>query len=101
MLIWPGGIGIADNNGLSCRSCPHTVRNDPVCGKIASADHISRPCGRNGAASVLKKGLFIAVGHKLGAGFAVGIGIIAIQIVTLPVAILPLPVLINLIRSHI
>ena len=39
--------------------------------------------------------------HKLRTGFAVGIGIIAVQAVCLPIAVLPLPVLVNLVRRHI
>ena len=41
------------------------------------------------------------MGYQLGTGLAVGIGVISVQGVAFPVAILPLPVLINLVRGHI
>ena len=101
MLERTGRIGIAHHDLPACLHGPHTVRDDPVVGKITAADHISGPGSGNGTVSVRKEGLLIAVSHQLGTGFAVGIRIIAIQRIALPVSILPLPVLIHLVGGHI
>ena len=94
-------MGIAHGDLPAAARGPHAVGDDPVVGKIAAADHISRAGGGDGAAFVLEKGLLVAVGHQLGAGLAVGVGVVAIQGIRLPVAVLPLPVFINLIRGHV
>ena len=101
VLIRPGGIRIPDHNGLSLHRRPDTVGNDPVVGKISAADHVSGPAGGNRAPSVRKEGFFIAVGHQLRTGFAVGVGIIAVQPVRFPIPVFPFPVFIHLIRRHI
>ena len=101
MLEGADGMWISYDNGFARSSRPYTVGDNPICCKIAAADDISCAGGGNGAASVLKKGLFIAVGHKFGAGFTVGIGVIAVQIVTFPVAVFPLFIFINLIRGDV
>ena len=101
MLIRAGGMRIADDDRLLRHRCANTVRNDPVIRKVSSADHVSGTAGRDRTVSVRKEGLFIAVCHKLGARFAVGIRIIAVQAVHLAVAVLPLPVLVDLIRRHV
>ena len=41
------------------------------------------------------------MGHKLRTGLAVGIGVIAVEAVGLPVAVLPLHVLVNLIGGDV
>ena len=100
MLIRPGGIGL--RTIMVFPAAAALTQSGMILSAAKSPPPITFPARAvEMAQRPSSKRIFIAVGHKLGAGFAVGIGIIAIQIVTLPVAILPLPVLINLIRSHI
>ena len=101
MLERTGRVGIAHHNLFPFGRRPHTVRNDAVCREISAADDIAGTAGGNRAVPLSKKGLLIAVSDQLRAGFAVGIGIIAVQTVIFPVAVLPLSIFIDLIGRHI
>ena len=101
MLVGPGGVGISQHDVPPRLGRPHAVGDDPVVGVVAPADDISRPAGGHGAAPSLKEGFLVAVGHQLRAGLAVGVGVIAVQGVCLPVAVLPLPVVVHLVRGHV
>ena len=94
-------MGVPYNDIFAGSSRPYTVRDNPVIGKIPSANHITGPRRGHSAPSVLQKRLLIAMGHQFRAGFTIGIRIIPIQGITFPVTILPFPVLIHLIRGHI
>ena len=100
-LVGPGGMGVPYNDIFAGSSRPYTVRDNPVIGKIPSANHITGPRRGHSAPSVPQKRLLIAMGHQFRAGFTIGIRIIPIQGITFPVTILPFPVLIHLIRGHI
>ena len=42
-LVRPCGVGVANNDILAGSSGSHTVRYDPVIGKITASDHITGP----------------------------------------------------------
>ena len=89
-------------NNIPAKGCgPDAVRNNPVIGKISASDYISRPGSGYSTVPLLKKGPLVAMGHQLGTGLAVGIGIITVQRIALPVAVFPLPVFVHLIRRHV
>ena len=101
MLVWADGVGVADNDLLPRRHRPDTVGDDPVIGKVAAAYDIARSGCGHPTPVIAEKRFYIAVGHQLRAGFAVGVGIIAVQVVALPVTVLPLLIFINLVRGHV
>ena len=101
VLIGPGGVWVADDNGLLVRRRTDAVRDDAVPGEVAAADDIARPGRGNGGPSVLEKAALVAVGHQLRAGLGVGVGVVAVQRLVLPITPGPLLILIHFIRGHV
>ena len=86
MLIWPRRVWITHHNVLSFYRRPDTIRNNPVAGKIAATNNISRPGRGNRHSAIGKKAVFIGMSYQLTAGFAVGIWVKSIQLIIFPIA---------------
>ena len=96
---------------LPSHSVSHTIRDNPVIGKVSATDHIA--CSRSGNhrkmhsipvgfRSGCKKGLRIGVRHELRAGLGITVRVIPIQLFLLTECMLRyIIIFINLIGSNI
>ncbi len=101
MLERAYGSRVPHQDWLAGHSGAHTVRDNPVLCKIPAPNDI--PCPRRGHRNLLfiQKRFLIAVGCQFRAGFAVRIGIVAVQGVCFPVSPNPFPVFVYFIRGDI
>src|SRR5882672_2350856 len=83
----------------------HHVGNELVAGPVSASDDVPGACGRNrfrGApAGGGKEGVPKGLGHQLGAGLAVGVGVVPSEAVGLAVAPNPLVVLVSLVARDV
>ena len=86
MLKWSRGEWVPNPDRLFFWPLHDAVGNNAVVREVSAPDHISGTCGGDGRLTVRKEGATVTVRHQLRTGFAVGIGVKAVQRIRLPVS---------------